>query len=280
VVEEATLKMDFLIEPAWILPWWLWMLIGGGLWYWKKGATSKGGKGLKFAGVIIVLVSFLALLFAAIGGDLGPGDRLENRPLDFDYIIALDSGIYEFTAFSSDGDEADATQMDVDDNTKTVVLDVVIDDSANTITPDSWGLTITVRRIDAGWTEAGTYVQATFMAKQSNAEFPKVLNNNSLAQDIVAKDTNFVYQVAWEDFADQADIGDTNGGALGQLNPGGSDSFTWCAYIWEADLQSNIPAQVITWGTDIVMSAEAIGESAEGSWSDSFAFTALFTFQL
>lgn len=271
--------VDYLIEPAFILPWWLWAIIGGLLILWGQKATGKSGKILMGIGVIIVLISLLGTLFVALA-EAPPRDRLENRPLDFDYIIALDSSIFNFPNFATDDDPADARQMDVNDNTKTVILNVTIDDSANTVVPDSWGLSVTMRRIDAGWKEAGVSVGATCLVMQSNSEFPKVLNNNSLAQDLVAKDTNFIYQVAWEDFADNPAIGKTNMGAIGELGPGESDIFTWAVYLWEANLQSNIPAQTLTWNTDIVMSADAIGTTAQGTWTDSFSFGALFSFQL
>ena len=279
VVQGGTFKMDYLTEPAlYTIPWWGFLVVGLLLAGWKWKATSKGGKGLKLIGVAVVLVSFIAVMFAAIGTP--QPDGLDNRPLDFDYIIALDVTAYDYPNFASDGDTATANQIDVDDKTKTIVLNVTIDDTANTIVPDGWEICINVRRIDDGWTEAGVPVVATVMFRMTNENLPQVLNNNSMAQNIIAKDTNFVDQIAWQDFADVADIGDTNIGAVGDLAPGESDTVQWGAYLWEANLGANIAIQTITWSTGIEITAQATGESAQGSWSDTFDFTSQFYFQL
>lgn len=248
-------------------PYWLWIVVVGlivVLIGWKGLTETRQKNGAYVVGVAMILIALalgpllgLLMVTEPAGGAPCP---LTGNPTTtpctpvYEIQTIAEASLYNFPDFSTDNDVATgSTEIVIDNNLKEITIEIVLDNSANSVAPDSWAITATVRRRDIGYLSAGNLVAGTVSASWSftNADTKGWTYLNGTTINVVEWNSQQIPQYTWEDFsAGVVGVGVYDAATIGTLAPGASDTADFNMYFNEDTLLTDLGGNALgLWGS-------------------------------
>ncbi len=157
-------------------------------------------------------------------------------------LTIAEGSCFDFPDFSTDGNCATGNaEIAINSDSLIVALDIVGASDANTLTPDSWAVDFTLRcTASCDFEEGGAAFTTPWHARIIGLG-DWVIAGNTTTIEIMEKNTDGTWQIAWTDTGSSTIVGFENAGAVASFGDSDSGTFTLTMYMNENGLPKGIP---------------------------------------